>query len=151
QPRQNFAFPEKSRNSRHFRQADNTGGGSRLQILIVDDDVELTEMLSEYLGSEGFETAVAHLGADGAERAARDPFARVGLDVMLPDVNGFEVLRRIRVHSQVPILMLTARAEEVDRIVGLEIGADDYLRKPFSPRELTARIQAILRRASRAS
>jgi two-component system response regulator CpxR len=116
------------------------------RILIVDDDAELVEMLSEYLGSEGFETDTTGLGKDGAERAVAGGYSLAVLDVMLPDVNGFEVLRRIRAHSQVPVLMLTARAEEVDRIVGLEIGADDYLRKPFSPRELVARVQAILRR-----
>jgi two-component system response regulator CpxR len=122
-----------------------------MRILIVDDDAEFTEMLSEYLGSEGFEAEVALRGIDGAERAVRDPFALIVLDVMLPDLNGFEVLRRIRIQSQVPVLMLTARAEEVDRIVGLEIGADDYLRKPFSARELMARIHAILRRSARAA
>ena len=118
------------------------------RILVIDDDAELTEMLSEYLTSEGFETETASLGADGAERAIHGGCSITVLDVMLPDINGFEVLRRIRLHSQVPVLMLTARAEEVDRIVGLEIGADDYLRKPFSPRELVARVQAILRRSA---
>jgi two-component system response regulator CpxR len=116
------------------------------RILVVDDDAELVEMLSEYLHSEGFETDTTGLGADGAERAVTGGYSLIVLDVMLPDRNGFEVLRRIRTQSQVPVLMLTARAEEVDRIVGLEIGADDYLRKPFSPRELVARVQAILRR-----
>jgi DNA-binding response OmpR family regulator len=116
------------------------------RILIIDDDAELAEMLSEYLASEMFETETTPSGADGAERAIRGGYSLTVLDVMLPDVNGFEVLRRIRAVSLVPVLMLTARAEEVDRIVGLEIGADDYLRKPFSPRELVARVQAILRR-----
>jgi DNA-binding response OmpR family regulator len=116
------------------------------RILVVDDDVELTGMLSEYLDSEGFATDVVLNGGDGIDQAVRGAYSLTVLDVMLPDVSGFEVLRRIRTRSQVPILMLTARADEVDRIVGLEIGADDYLRKPFNPRELLARIQAILRR-----
>jgi DNA-binding response OmpR family regulator len=121
------------------------------RVLVVDDGVELTAMLSEYLGSEGSETDVAWNGSDGPQQAGGGGYSLAVLDVMLRDVNGFEVLRRIRSHSQVPVLMLTARAAEVDRIVGLEIGADDYLRKPFNPRELLARVQAILRRVAKAA
>ena len=115
-------------------------------ILIIDDDTGLCELLGSYLSSEGFEVAAAHDGAEGAERAAAGDYALVVLDVMLPTLNGFEVLRRIRQNSQVPVLMLTARGDEIDRIVGLEMGADDYLPKPFNPRELVARLRAIQRR-----
>ena len=103
-------------------------------------------MLVEYLGPEGFSTATAATGPAGLEQLARAPVDLVVLDVMLPELSGFEVLRRIRAVSRVPVIMLTARGEEVDRVVGLELGADDYLAKPFSPRELVARIRAVLRR-----
>ncbi len=116
------------------------------RILIVDDDVDLTGMLSEYLATEGFDAEVTSDGSGGAERAIHGGHALAVLDVMLPDVSGFEVLRRIRAHSHIPVVMLTARAQEMDRIVGLENGADDYVRKPFVPRELVARVRAILRR-----
>ncbi|HEY6230779.1 MAG TPA: response regulator transcription factor [Pyrinomonadaceae bacterium] len=116
------------------------------QILIIDDDVALCELVTEYLGPLGFEIETIHRGDTGAERALAGQHALVVLDVMLPGLNGFEVLRRIRAESNIPVLMLTARGDDVDRIVGLEIGADDYLPKPFNPRELTARIRAILRR-----
>lgn len=116
------------------------------QILIIDDDVALCELVTEYLEPEGFEIEVVHRGDLGVERALSGAHALVVLDVMLPGLNGFEVLRKIRLDSKVPVLMLTARGDDVDRIVGLEIGADDYLPKPFNPRELTARIRAILRR-----
>jgi DNA-binding response OmpR family regulator len=118
------------------------------RILIVDDDVELCELLSEYLEPEGFEVEVVHDGALGVERVIGMPPSIVVLDVMLPGLNGFEALRRIRAKSGTPVVMLTARREEVDRIVGLEMGADDYLPKPFNPRELVARIRAVLRRSS---
>ena len=118
------------------------------QILIIDDDVALCELVTEYLEPLGFEIESVHRGDVGAERALAGKHALVVLDVMLPGLNGFEVLRRIRAESRIPVLMLTARGDDVDRIVGLEIGADDYLPKPFNPRELTARIRAILRRTS---
>jgi two-component system response regulator CpxR len=118
------------------------------QILIIDDDVALCELVTEYLAPLGFEIESVHRGDAGAERALAGKHSLVVLDVMLPGLNGFEVLRRIRASSKVPVLMLTARGDDVDRIVGLEIGADDYLPKPFNPRELTARIRAILRRTS---
>lgn len=117
------------------------------RVLIIDDDKDLTEMLGEYLGEEGFEVEIARTGEDGLNRAISERFHLVILDVMLPEINGFEVLRRMRVQSQSPVIMLTARGQEVDRIVGLEVGADDYLGKPFSARELVARMNAILRRA----
>ncbi len=116
------------------------------RVLVVDDDVELCELVAEYLEPEGFSVDVADDGLAGVERALGDTYAIIVLDVMLPGINGFEVLRRIRAKSRTPVLMLTARGADVDRIVGLELGADDYLPKPFNPRELVARIQAILRR-----
>lgn len=120
---------------------------STVRVLLIDDDIELCELVSEYLRPEGFEVDVAHDGAQGAARAVGGEHGLVILDVMLPGFDGFEVLRRIRKASSVPVMMLTARGDDVDRIVGLEIGADDYLPKPFNPRELLARIRAILRRA----
>ncbi len=117
-------------------------------ILLIDDDVELCSMLTEYLGRYGFQVTAVHRGDSGLSAALERPYALVLLDVMLPGMDGFEVLRRIRTASAVSVLLLTARGEDVDRIVGLEIGADDYLSKPFNPRELLARVRAILRRAS---
>ena len=116
------------------------------RILIVDDDRGLCAMLEEYLGPEGFVTQTALTGPEGLEQLGRDAVDLVVLDVMLPELSGFEVLKRIRAVSRVPVIILTARGEEVDRVVGLELGADDYLAKPFSPRELVARIRAVLRR-----
>lgn len=116
------------------------------RVLIVDDDVKLCVLIKEYLGREGFEIEAVHDGARGVERALSEEHALVVLDVMLPGMNGLEVLRRIRAKSRTPVLMLTARGDDIDRIVGLEIGADDYLPKPFNPRELVARIRAVLRR-----
>ena len=116
-------------------------------ILVIDDDTELCELLGEYLGQEGFVVESVNEGAAGLERALSGAHALVVLDVMLPEMNGFDVLRRIRERSKVPVLMLTARGNDVDRIVGLEMGADDYLPKPFNPRELVARIRAVKRRA----
>ena len=115
-------------------------------LLIIDDDQQLCDMLVEYLAPEGFLTSTAATGPSGLEQLACAPVDLVVLDVMLPELSGFEVLRRIRATSRVPVIMLTARGEEVDRVVGLEMGADDYLAKPFSPRELVARIRAVLRR-----
>jgi DNA-binding response OmpR family regulator len=118
----------------------------KAQLLVIDDDAELCAMLVEYLAQEGFLTSTAGSGPEGLEQLARSPVDLVILDVMLPQLSGFEVLRRIRQMSRVPVIMLTARGEEVDRVVGLEMGADDYLAKPFSPRELVARIRAVMRR-----
>ncbi|MDD2336102.1 MAG: response regulator transcription factor [Geobacteraceae bacterium] len=117
------------------------------RILIIDDDIELCELLNDYLSAEGFDAEAVHDGETGVERALNNAYGLIVLDVMLPRLSGFEVLRRIRTASAVPVLMLTARGDEVDRIVGLEMGADDYLPKPFNPRELVARLRAILRRA----
>jgi len=119
-------------------------------ILLVDDDVELCELVGEFLGGEGLSVEVAYDGRTGLEKALTGAFDLVVLDVMMPQLGGFEVLRRLRETSQVPVVMLTARGEEVDRIVGLEMGADDYLPKPFNPRELAARVRAVLRRAEAA-
>src|SRR5881227_2411698 len=116
------------------------------RILVIDDDVELCTLVGEYLAPEGFLVECAHDGKRGLEAAVTGEHLLVVLDVMLPGMNGFDVLRRIRGKSRVPVLLLTARGEDVDRIVGLEIGADEYLPKPFNPRELVARIRAILRR-----
>jgi two-component system, OmpR family, response regulator CpxR len=116
------------------------------RLLIVDDDTELTRLLTELLSAEGFEIDAHHGGADAATRAAAGDYALVILDVMLPELSGFEILKQIRRTSNVPVILLTARGDDIDRIVGLEIGADDYVPKPFNPRELTARIRAVLRR-----
>jgi DNA-binding response OmpR family regulator len=116
------------------------------RILVIDDDVELCSLVGEYLEPEGFQIEAVHDGNRGLDRALNGDHLLVVLDVMLPGMNGFDVLRRIRNTSRIPVLLLTARGEDVDRIVGLEIGADDYLPKPFNPRELVARIRAILRR-----
>jgi two-component system response regulator CpxR len=117
-----------------------------VHLLLIDDDAELCALLGEFLKREGFTVDCEHEGNRGLERAGQPGVDLVVLDVMLPGIDGFEILRRLRMHSKVPVIMLTARGEDVDRIVGLEIGADDYLAKPFNPRELAARIRAILRR-----
>jgi two-component system response regulator CpxR len=117
-----------------------------MPILVIDDDVELAALLKEFLHREGFQVEFAHDGKSGLAEAQSGRYDLVVLDVMLPGLDGFEILRRLRQTSRVPVLMLTARGEDVDRIVGLELGADDYLPKPFNPRELSARIRAILRR-----
>jgi two-component system response regulator CpxR len=116
-------------------------------ILIVDDDTELRTMLGDYLGAEGFDVGYAADGQAGVDAVAAGEYALVVMDITMPAMDGFEALRRIRRFSEVPVLMLTARGDELDRIVGLELGADDYLPKPFNPRELAARMKAILRRA----
>src|SRR5436305_13370362 len=116
------------------------------RILVIDDDVELCSLVSEYLRPEGFQVEAVHDGKTGLARAMSGDHLLIVLDVMLPGLNGFDVLRRIRDGSRIPVLLLTARGEDVDRIVGLEIGADDYFPKPFNPRELVARIRAVLRR-----
>jgi two-component system response regulator CpxR len=115
-------------------------------ILLIDDDAELCALLREFLQREGFSVECEHEGHKGLEKALQPGVDLVVLDVMLPGIDGFEILRRLRQKSKVPVIMLTARGEDVDRIVGLELGADDYLPKPFNPRELAARIRAILRR-----
>jgi len=116
------------------------------KILIIDDDEELCELVAEYLTVEGFETKAVHDGQTGLETALEGEYDMAVLDVMLPKMNGFDVLRNLRTASKLPVLMLTARGDDMERIVGLEIGADDYLAKPFKPRELVARLRAILRR-----
>jgi two-component system response regulator CpxR len=117
-----------------------------VRILLVDDDAELCNLLSEFLKREGFSVECEHEGHSGLQKAGAGGVDLVVLDVMLPGLDGFEILRRLRPQSKVPVIMLTARGEDVDRIIGLELGADDYLPKPFNPRELAARIRAVLRR-----
>ena len=119
------------------------------RILLIDDDSRLAAMVSEYLGAAGYRVSLAANGASGLERLAKEPYDALVLDLSLPDMDGLEVCRRLRERCELPVLMLTARGDATDRIVGLEIGADDYLPKPFEPRELLARIKALLRRASR--
>jgi len=117
-----------------------------VHILLVDDDAELCGLLSEFLQREGYSVECEHEGNAGLQKAMQPGVDLVVLDVMLPGIDGFEILRRLRVNSKVPVVMLTARGEDVDRIVGLELGADDYMPKPFNPRELVARIRAVIRR-----
>jgi DNA-binding response OmpR family regulator len=116
-------------------------------VLLIDDDVELCSMLTEYLGRYGFRVTAVHRGDKGLKAARERSWLLILLDVMLPGMDGFEVLKQLRSTSSVSVLLLTARGDDVDRIVGLEIGADDYLPKPFNPRELLARMRAILRRS----
>ncbi len=116
------------------------------RILMIDDDNRLAGMVQDYLGGAGFRVTVAGTGREGEALLKRETFDAVILDLMLPDADGLDLCRRLRATSDVPILMLTARGEPMDRVVGLEIGADDYLAKPFEPRELQARLRAILRR-----
>src|SRR5438105_3887657 len=117
------------------------------QILVIDDDTELCELVAEYLEPEGYKVEAVHDGYEGVQRALSGEHALAVLDYMLPGLNGFEVLRQIRAASRLPIVMLTARGDDMNRIIGLQIGADDYLPKPFNPLELVARINAVLRRA----
>src|SRR5712664_4069026 len=119
------------------------------RILLIEDDARLAEMVSEYLGEAGFRVSIAAAGRAGLERLAREPFDALVLDLMLPDMDGLDVCRELRAKSDTPVLMLTGRGDAIDRIVGLELGADDYLPKPFQPRELLARLRAILRRRVR--
>ena len=116
-------------------------------ILIADDDTELCELLREYLGQEGFEVRLAHDGGQALAESRRPGLDAMVLDIMMPGMNGIDVLRNLRKESELPVIMLTARGDDLDRIIGLELGADDYLAKPANPRELLARIRAILRRA----
>lgn len=120
---------------------------SPARLLIVEDDVRLCRLVKDYLETMGYSVAMEHNGPAGLSTALKDTFQAIILDVMLPGMDGFEVLRRLRAHSTVPVLMLTGRGEEADRIVGLELGADDYLPKTFSTRELLARLRAVLRRS----
>jgi DNA-binding response OmpR family regulator len=119
-------------------------------ILVVDDEQNIVELVRLYLQKEGFRVVAAHTGPEALRRFKTDAPALIVLDLMLPEVDGWEVCRQIRRESEVPIIMLTARSDDVDKIVGLELGADDYLAKPFNPRELVARVKAILRRAGAA-
>src|ERR1051325_1722141 len=123
----------------------------RTRILVIDDDKKLCRLIADYLTPMGYDVSLVHTGPDGVTKATSDPWNAVILDVMLPGMDGFEVLKQIRKSSDVPVLMLTARGDEADRIVGLEIGADDYLPKTFSTRELLARLRAVTRRASKAA
>jgi len=122
---------------------------ARTRVLVIDDDKKLCRLIKDYLEPMGYEVVAAHTGPDGVAKAVGEPWRAVILDVMLPEMDGFEVLKLIRRQTDVPVLMLTARGDEADRIVGLEIGADDYLPKTFSTRELLARLRAVTRRAVR--
>ncbi len=122
---------------------------AEMRVLMIDDDRELCALVKDYLEPLGYEIAAEHDGPTGVDRALAERFAAVILDVMLPGMDGFEVLKRLRSQSDVPILMLTSRGEEIDRIVGLEMGADDYLPKTFSSRELLARLRTVTRRSAR--
>ncbi|MCF1427899.1 MAG: response regulator [Shewanella sp.] len=117
------------------------------RILLIDDDLGLSELLGQLLELEGFRLTIAHDGQTGLELALKCDFDLILLDVMLPKLNGFEVLKALRLNKQTPVMMLTAKGDEIDRVVGLEIGADDYLPKPFNDRELVARVRAIIRRS----
>lgn len=121
------------------------------RILVIDDDRKLCRLIKDYLEPLGYSVQAAHTGPEGAERAVAESWHAIILDLMLPGCDGFEVLKRIRTQSAVPVLMLTARGDEADRIVGLELGADDYLPKTFSTRELLARLRAVTRRSSQAA
>src|SRR5215210_5118223 len=122
---------------------------SSTKILMIDDDTKLCRLVKDYLAPFGFDVETAHTGTAGLEKVKNNDFDAVILDVMMPEMDGFEVLKRIRQVSVVPVLMLTALGDESDRIVGLEIGADDYLPKTFSTRELLARLRAVTRRSGR--
>lgn len=115
-------------------------------ILLIDDDQELCGLLTEYFTAEGFEVAMAHTGTEGLQLALKQNFDLILLDVMLPEMDGFEVLKALRVQKMTPVIMLTAKGDDFDRIFGLELGADDYIPKPFNHRELLARVKAITRR-----
>lgn len=127
------------------------GDAGKQRILVIDDDKKLARLIHDYLTPLGYDVSLVHTGPDGVEQATTQQWAALILDVMLPGMDGFEVLKQIRKTSDVPVLMLTARGDEADRIVGLEIGADDYLPKTFSTRELLARLRAVTRRSSGAT
>jgi two-component system response regulator CpxR len=131
-----------------FRTSGHSGSDGRIRVLVIDDDRELCALIRDYLEPLGYAVRAAHNGPDGLAQAAAGECDAVILDVMLPGFDGFEVLKRLRQQSNVPVLMLTARGDETDRIVGLEFGADDYLPKTFSTRELLARLRAVMRRTS---
>lgn len=122
-----------------------------INILLIDDDVELSQMLSEYLTNESFKVKVVHTGQEGIDEALSGKFKAIILDVMLPDINGIDVLKSIRQSVKVPVIMLTAKGDNIDRVLGLELGADDYVPKPCYPRELLARLRAVLRRVDEPS
>jgi two-component system response regulator CpxR len=128
--------------------SEKSGEWPATRVLVVDDDVELCELVEQYLRSQGFHVESVYDGTTGVTNALSNSYDMIILDVMLPGIRGFEALRQIRAKSSIPVIMLTAHGEDVDRIVGLEIGADDYMPKPFNPRELAARIHAILRRTN---
>lgn len=130
------------------RESPDGAGARESRVLLVDDDQELCQMLTEYLEAEHFEVSCVHDGAEALARLRSEEFNIVVLDAMLPTLGGFDLLRKLGPSYRTPVLMLTARGDDVDRIVGLELGADDYLSKPFNPRELVARMRAILRRAN---
>jgi DNA-binding response OmpR family regulator len=140
-----------SKSSFSERIAPISGDYAKARLLVIDDDRKLCRLIKDYLEPMGYAVESAHTGPEGLERAANATFQAVILDVMLPGMDGFEVLKQLRRTSDVPVLMLTARGEEADRIVGLEIGADDYLPKTFSTRELLARLRAVTRRTARAA
>jgi two-component system, OmpR family, response regulator len=117
-----------------------------INILLIDDDIELSQMLSEYLTNEGFNIKSVYLGKDGVDEALSGKYRAAILDVMLPDINGIDVLKSIRQQCNMPVIMLTAKGDNIDRVLGLELGADDYIPKPCYPRELLARLRAVLRR-----
>ena len=121
------------------------------RILLIEDDIRLAGMVDDYLGQSGFDVTMTHSGADGLQQHSTGTFDAIILDLMLPDMDGLDVCRTLRSGSDIPILMLTAKGDPMDRIVGLELGADDYVPKPFEPRELLARLRAILRRGRRTS
>ena len=133
---------------RHETKGGGDGGTGRTRVLVIDDDRKLCRLVRDYLEPMGYDVSAVHTGPEGVEQATTQTWQAVILDVMLPGLDGFEVLKRIRRHTDVPVLMLTARGDEADRIVGLEIGADDYLPKTFSTRELLARLRAVIRRAT---
>jgi two-component system response regulator CpxR len=128
---------------------ENTADGPSMQntLLLVDDDIELSGLLKEYFGSEGFDVRLAHDGIEALDELRKPGLDLVVLDVMMPRMSGMDVLRELRKESRLPVIMLTARGDDMDRILGLELGADDYVPKPCNPRELLARIRAVMRRA----
>jgi len=135
----------------HTIRAMSSDPANAARLLVIDDDRKLCRLIAGYLGPLGYDVTAVHTGPEGVEKAGAEPWHAIILDVMLPGMDGFEVLKAIRKSSEVPVLMLTGRGDEADRIVGLEIGADDYLPKTFSTRELLARLRAVTRRSTRAA
>jgi len=134
----------------HDVSVNTTDGTKTANILIIDDDRELAEMLRDFLAPDHLCLSACLNGEDGLMQLREDDYELLILDIMLPAMSGLDVLKQLRQHSSIPVIMLTARGDDIDRIIGLEFGADDYLAKPFNPRELTARIKAILRRTGQA-